>query len=564
MQAEVNAEILTVAGGKELPKGRAARVGTAAAAGSPSTRASSMAPSRERHSKEYDAAPARGVSSDRRLMRAGGSEGGGVQGGGLQGGGAQGSGAASCVPSGVQNVVQNGTRREALLAAADAAEEAETEARQAYAEGRVEHEAAAKAAEKAARSAILAAKPPMSLHLTIDNHAAGGAVAAAVTAARSSQSTLMSDSASSCKTTKWQQQQQQLTAERSPCAPGHRAAPVCSSADSCALEAGPGASSSPQLSMLRGDGSTAARLSIQMLRLDSLNTGSGGSPPPDSPLVYGGSHRWLFSPQLLLPNHLEQLAPLPPQASTTPPISAAEARRKSSPAAPLLSPASLGPGGVAVGGKTYGALGRDDAMRAALTAGKPPTSRPRSAPGAVSRQQELRNAQQQQQQQSAAADTKASPACSPLSVSSFRKRTSLQERSQRSLSAHQKHSHTSQGAGAGMMEDQLAALYALYDLRVRDQQQAMRSQTPHSRQGATSALVWSSAEAALAAWHSLRDLVFESNRHVSECVQQGNWVRAEGLLRPALNAVRQTSHQHGWPVRAISGSAQSILRARRL
>ena len=92
----------------------------------------------------------------------------------------------------------------------------------------------------------------------------------------------------------------------------------------------------------------------------------------------------------------------------------------------------------------------------------------------------------------------------------------------------------------------------MYELHVREQQQGMRS-SPSTllRQPGAVTIAWQNAEMALAAWHALRALVIEANRHVSDCVQAGNWARAEGLLRPALNAVRQTSHQHGWPVRLL-------------
>ena len=268
LQAEINAEIRSVAAGKELPKGRTARVG--GASGSP------LRASKERTSKEHDATASRGACSDRKV-RSGGSE------GGAQSGGA---------PSSAQREAT------AAMTASEAAVAAETEARQAYADGRADTEAPAKPVRAARATASQAQKQPMSLHLTIDNHNPDGAIAAALSSDRPSPSSLAE--AASPHAPKWQQQQLASPAVvRSPCAPGHRAAPVCNAGDSSAADAGDraGASSSPQLSMLRGDGSTAARLSIQMLRLDSLNTGTSGSAPSDHPLVYGGSHRWLFSPQ---------------------------------------------------------------------------------------------------------------------------------------------------------------------------------------------------------------------------------------------------------------------------
>ena len=71
------------------------------------------------------------------------------------------------------------------------------------------------------------------------------------------------------------------------------------------------------------------------------------------------------------------------------------------------------------------------------------------------------------------------------------------------------------------MEDQVAALYAIYELHVREQQQAARGLGSPLVRPSPAPVSWHSAETALAAWHALRDLVVEANRHVSECVQAG-------------------------------------------
>ena len=289
---------------------------------------------------------------------------------------------------------------------------------------------------------------------------------------------------------------------RSPGAvPGHRSAPIRNADGLVTGERNTGGAGAPQLATLRGDGSAAARLSIQMLRLDSLHTGASTQVSTGDHPVYGGSHRWLFSPQLLLSAHLETLTPLPPLAPHSG-NNVAEPRHAQAAASRV-----------------------------------PMAARPRSAPSAMrgagggthSSQQLSAASQQWRDMQTSAPSAVAVDAAAQPSPP--RTRPTLYERGK-------------PGAGTGLMEDQVAALYAIYELHVREQQQAARGLGSPLVRPSPAPVSWHSAETALAAWHALRDLVVEANRHVSECVQAGyvrSW-RAQPHPHRTCAAQRPAAH----------------------
>ena len=63
---------------------------------------------------------------------------------------------------------------------------------------------------------------------------------------------------------------------------------------------------------------------------------------------------------------------------------------------------------------------------------------------------------------------------------------------------------------------------------------------------------WPSSELALRAFHALRSLVVQCNRFAAELTPLGQCARAEALLRPGMQAIKQTSRQAGcWPPRLL-------------
>ena len=362
------------------------------------------------------------------------------------------------------------------------------------------------------------------------------------------------------------------------------------------------------LATLHGDGAQAARLSTQMLRTDSLHTGLRSGVDPDWALL--ASHRWVFSPAMLLSAYVETtLAPLPLAADggdPPPGVAVSGVAADASPhstslvcrhehaapgqdaagtthgvARPHSAPSSRKPGPVEAASR----VGR--ATRRPTSASSPQRATSPRAPAAPA-------AQGGPLRRWAACEVPASN----LDAKDCMNGDALTHQQQSLLQSHphlqlltppppppppqqqqpqqpQQPPQQTQSTVLLAMEQDVSALADVLAVRMA----VLR--TPSSEHGAAlaghtgrgcgvshgharsrtaegvdgGAGPWPSVGLALSAFHALRNLVLGANRRASECVQLGHFSRAERLLKPVLDVLHVAARQHGWPALLLQNLA---------